>query len=459
MIKHQQQGRKETIQSIDNNSPSKKQHKGNVTNTKIIMKSHNTDSNVSTKNTTSNNNYFVNSKIDRNKYVPTGAVSLTTNNDGSSAVTNNEIIEDQKHLLPFSLIQNIAHKSKKRKQNPLTTGSISSGGSGRSCKSSSSGLISLGNTSFGFNFDECEGEFGLPSSEEPLADSDEIDYNVGKMPKEASKYKRKRTKSMTSTDACRLTQKNLAACNKSRTNSHASPSSSPSSQEEAQEGTISSLTSNPSTASKASSTNQATKDETSSNVDEAASAAMEQMAFVTEKYLNPKQRSNNNSVGKWNVTTKSLPIDKSSDLPSVWRVEKKKTRFVESAAAISPTINITESIAKNTASSQPEDDDVDTEDGYDTDVDAEGQKNEAQLSTSGPASSAHKKSKKKNMKREERNAREKERSYRISKKINELRTLLSNGGVIVPKGTKSSVLTEAVNYIRMLESYLRRSEM
>ena len=63
------------------------------------------------------------------------------------------------------------------------------------------------------------------------------------------------------------------------------------------------------------------------------------------------------------------------------------------------------------------------------------------------------------MKREERNAREKERSFRISRQINELRGLLSNGGVIVPKGTKSSVLTEAANYIRMLQQHQYRSEM
>jgi len=63
------------------------------------------------------------------------------------------------------------------------------------------------------------------------------------------------------------------------------------------------------------------------------------------------------------------------------------------------------------------------------------------------------------MKREERNAREKERSFRISKQINDLRNLLSTGGVIVPKGTKSSVLTEAANYIRMLQQHQYRSEM
>ena len=82
--------------------------------------------------------------------------------------------------------------------------------------------------------------------------------------------------------------------------------------------------------------------------------------------------------------------------------------------------------------------------------------NEAKPPANGPAG---KKKKLDDTKREERNAREKERSFRISKQINELRTLLSSGGVIVPKGTKSSVLTEAANYIRMLQQHQYRSEM
>jgi hypothetical protein len=62
-------------------------------------------------------------------------------------------------------------------------------------------------------------------------------------------------------------------------------------------------------------------------------------------------------------------------------------------------------------------------------------------------------------KREQRNAREKERSFRISHQIDELRALLSSGGVIVPKGTKSSILVEAANYIRVLQQHQYRSEM
>jgi Helix-loop-helix DNA-binding domain len=62
-------------------------------------------------------------------------------------------------------------------------------------------------------------------------------------------------------------------------------------------------------------------------------------------------------------------------------------------------------------------------------------------------------------KREERNAREKERSFRIAKQISDLRDALSAGGIVIPKGTKSSVLVEAANYIRMLQEHQYRSEM
>lgn len=64
-----------------------------------------------------------------------------------------------------------------------------------------------------------------------------------------------------------------------------------------------------------------------------------------------------------------------------------------------------------------------------------------------------------NERREERNLREKERSLKITQQIHELRNLLSLGGVIVPKGTKSTILTEAANYIRLLQQHQYRSEM
>jgi len=61
--------------------------------------------------------------------------------------------------------------------------------------------------------------------------------------------------------------------------------------------------------------------------------------------------------------------------------------------------------------------------------------------------------------REQRNAREKERSCRIAKQIDDLRSLLSRGGVIVAKGTKSSVLSEAATYINLLQQQQVQWEM
>ena len=51
----------------------------------------------------------------------------------------------------------------------------------------------------------------------------------------------------------------------------------------------------------------------------------------------------------------------------------------------------------------------------------------------------------------ERNQREKERSNRIASQVDALRCLLQRGGLFIPKNTKSTVLSEASNYIRTLQ--------
>lgn len=103
-------------------------------------------------------------------------------------------------------------------------------------------------------------------------------------------------------------------------------------------------------------------------------------------------------------------------------------------------------------------DEGDSSAGYHTDD--EGRSETLQSGSGNDETGRGKKKKRVNeRKREERNLREKERSLRISKQINDLRDLLSSGGVIVPKGTKSSVLTEAANYIRMLQQHQYRSEL
>jgi len=62
------------------------------------------------------------------------------------------------------------------------------------------------------------------------------------------------------------------------------------------------------------------------------------------------------------------------------------------------------------------------------------------------------------LKRKERNAREKDRSLRISQEIDQLRALLSNSGKTAIKPTKSAVLTEAAKHIATLQSNLENIE-
>jgi hypothetical protein len=57
-----------------------------------------------------------------------------------------------------------------------------------------------------------------------------------------------------------------------------------------------------------------------------------------------------------------------------------------------------------------------------------------------------------------RNAREKDRSLRISQEIDQLRALLSSSGIVAIKPTKSAVLTEAAKHIAMLQSNLENIE-
>ena len=124
------------------------------------------------------------------------------------------------------------------------------------------------------------------------------------------------------------------------------------------------------------------------------------------------------------------------------------------------TINFCADATRNPAPKRKASDGADNDSGgYNTDDEGKVEAT-AVGSNSGVGSKGPKKKKKlDDMKREERNAREKERSFRISRQINELRNLLASGGVLVPKGTKSSVLTEAANYIRMLQQHQYRSEM
>ncbi|CAB9522127.1 expressed unknown protein [Seminavis robusta] len=61
-------------------------------------------------------------------------------------------------------------------------------------------------------------------------------------------------------------------------------------------------------------------------------------------------------------------------------------------------------------------------------------------------------------KRVERNAREQARSNRLSEQFAELRDLLLKAGIVVPKGTKGSVLCLVRDYIRVLEENRKKVE-
>lgn len=130
---------------------------------------------------------------------------------------------------------------------------------------------------------------------------------------------------------------------------------------------------------------------------------------------------------------------------------------VANLATIAGSYNKLESSQQQTQLKRKSTDDGESSEGYNTDDDEK--KPQKKASAEGKGAKSRKKKRMDDQRREERNQREKERSFRISKQITEIRNLLSSGGVVVPKGTKSSVLTEAANYIRMLQQHQYRSEM
>lgn len=60
--------------------------------------------------------------------------------------------------------------------------------------------------------------------------------------------------------------------------------------------------------------------------------------------------------------------------------------------------------------------------------------------------------------RAERNAREKERSFRITQQIEELRQLLHDGGVVVPKSTKGTILSATIRYVKSIQRQQKQGQ-
>jgi len=259
-------------------------------------------------------------------------------------------------------------------------GSNSSGGGGSGNNSDNSALVSLGNTSFGFNFD-CEE--GMNSSPRNSNNSEEGDSD-------------------------------------GNTNFHTN-------QRKANGKPGQSARPKAGKAQNPSATILPNPDPAKTTHSEAAAAAVANLQSIAN--ASSKKQTNKESNNK-SVKRKSLDTADNDSGGYNSDDEYKGARASES-------------------SRQGQDDD---------DEDGDGDDHE-DCSVTGGQKGGRKRRKLDDMKREERNAREKERSFRISRQINELRGLLSSGGVIVPKGTKSSVLTEAANYIRMLQQHQYRSEI
>ena len=62
------------------------------------------------------------------------------------------------------------------------------------------------------------------------------------------------------------------------------------------------------------------------------------------------------------------------------------------------------------------------------------------------------------LRRKERNEREKARSNKISEQFDDLKKILVQAGVAVPKGTKGAILTCAMDYIKMLQLKMQHND-
>lgn len=308
--------------------------------------------------------------------------------------------------LPMSLIKALRGKSSGDKSNGDSGSQSSNGGSDNN--SDNSALISLGNTSFGFNFDR----------DESMMNSSDGDSD-GKV---ASNYQTKQrglNGSMKARQAVTTSQR--AELNPKPTAATSSGNQGPASR----------------TTSTASSHNDAAA-EAVANLQSIASAYSNKSSQKGESTLMDSYR--NAFFGQRRATDE---VDSCSD-PESTSKQSLKRKTLDNADNDSGGYNT-------------DDDEIGGTKNFNNDTLSE----VASMGGSdvGSHRGGRKKKKLDEFKREERNAREKERSFRISRQITELRGLLSSGGVIVPKGTKSSVLTEAASYIRMLQQHQYRSEM
>lgn len=346
----------------------------------------------------------------------------------------------------------------KKSRNGNNTGS---GGSGNN--SDNSGLVSMGNNSFGFNFDS-EDVIGGTGNNSPSSDQNDSDQSEMKESNKRTSETNPLHNRKEDTEAVGTTTSQCEDNMKLNIPEHV-PSSSYD-QSSPSESNPSNINKNTPHVSRFEACNAG---ETSTNMNDSnGSSAQISCEPPTNKSLNEDNSSKTPSHDLAAAAVESLrSVVKSSK--ARWEQDNalKKNNIVLKESTIKR-----DNISKQNTPAVPKrdaDEDESDEDGYHSDdegdenmtVNSSSRTVSSQLASSSSKEQSSRKRNKTidNFKREERNAREKERSFRISRQINELRSLLSSGGVIVPKGTKSSVLTEAANYIRMLQQHQYRSEI
>lgn len=362
--------------------------------------------------------------------------------------SKNEIPTNQNITMAPSVIATLDRQKKSSNDN-----NSGSGGSGNN--SDNSGLVSMGNNSFGFNFDseDAIGGTGNNSASSDQNDSDQSDTKETPNQAESSKNDIddgdsnvapsmiKEKKPRVFAEVIQSNPLNTSAMEKISSSSalscddaiqSPSPPSQPNTSSNIKDVGSDGIHPTDSSSSKPDNYISSMK----SNED-AAAAAVESLRSV--------------------VRSSSMNWEKSSGFPKI-PLQAKQVKIPTEG---SPQPKTTARIKGETEEDESDEGGYHSDDEGDDngDVNASSRKTHQQNTLSKDQPPRKKNKKIDNFKREERNAREKERSFRISRQINELRALLSSGGVIVPKGTKSSVLTEAANYIRMLQQHQYRSEI
>lgn len=328
-------------------------------------------------------------------------------------------------------LKNLIDSQKSLMKQRRTGGSES--GSSQGNPSDNSALVSLGNNSFGFNFDSderCSNNEGSKNGSSNGGDSNNEDSDGN----EKQIMAEKPASSSFHSGAAKNSTVAVTVTTASTTNNNATDSASHSGMDEIATHSSSSnkrgrkLTYNPRDLQTQISSLTASSGFDGNNNNEKILKTLLSQTRTSETTGNEAEA--NDAANKMEALARSIPSHCSRSN------EERKRK------------------ATDTSSNNNTNDDSDSEGGYNTDDDERkkfiGNKKRS-TSKKDPALNE--------MKREERNQREKERSFRISKQITELRDLLSTGGVAITKGTKSSVLTEAANYIRILQQRQYRSEM